>query len=163
MIDWDSSPIRNPNGSDFELFDSESPILYPLIEDNQMDSPWYKEFKNNFNPGFRAWNKHLPRLELEFTDQYTGCYCGHWTVKIRSNSQEAISMFYNYLKQLDALKLNTHFNSSRAENDMRVAVYSTTLAGTYDLKIFRMDFEKFVRLRVRNANYLSFEKIFTPQ
>lgn len=166
MLDWESSPLRLRNGSDFVLFDlTESPILSPSPEEDltTMDSPWYKEFRNNFTPTFRGWNRLLPRLELEFTDQYQGCYQGHWSVNIKSHSQEAISMIYNYLKQLDAFKVTSHMNSACAQNDLKINTYSTTLTGTYDLRVFRMDFERFIRLRLRNAGYLSFEKIFTPQ
>lgn len=128
-----------------------------------MDSPWYKEFSNNFNPGFANWSKLLPKLDLEFTDQYKGCYCGNWSLKVKSTSQEAISMIYNYLKQLQALKVTTHMNSSCAQNDLKVNTYSTMICGTYDLRVYGQNLEKFIKIRLRNPGYLSFEKIFTHQ
>jgi hypothetical protein len=160
MLDWDNSPIRGQRTS---IFGWESPVLYPPPEDTLMDSPWYKEFKNNFNPGFKNWTKLLPKLDLEFTDQYTGCYCGYWSLKAKSTSQEAISMIYNYLNQLLPVKVTTKMNSQRAQNDLKVNTYSTTICGTYDLRTYSMNFEKFVRIRLRNPGYLSVEKIFTHQ
>lgn len=160
MLDWDNSPIRGQRRS---IFEWESPVLYPPPDENAMDSPWYKEFTNNFVPKYKNWSKLLPKLELEFTDQYTGCYCGYWTVNVKSTSQEAISMIYNYLSQLQALTVSSYMNSARAQNDLGVNTYFTIINGKYDLRTTGMDLEKFVRIRLRNPGYLSVEKIFTHQ